>query len=169
LSFVLTASRDSQQASCININDHDLYHQEQSEVLMPTSWPKGRCYCSFISPAALHDITQPAVAFENGRLGLVDQPTSTKEIFCFPAFLHGEVFPALPTTPFFFDSLMLGGFLRAGFSRKELFFSFHLSCLPCPLTFSITTLEHSVASIKHTYRDRTRWLHLLFFTTKPKD
>jgi hypothetical protein len=35
------ARRDPQQASCININDHDLYHQTQSEILMPISWPTG--------------------------------------------------------------------------------------------------------------------------------
>jgi predicted component of type VI protein secretion system len=56
------ARRDPQQASCININDHDLYHQTQSEILMPISWLKEERSSPFFLPAALHDITQPATA-----------------------------------------------------------------------------------------------------------
>jgi hypothetical protein len=57
------ARRDPQQASCININDHDLYHQTTSEVLMPISWPTDDTrLLFFFLPATLHDITQPAVA-----------------------------------------------------------------------------------------------------------
>ena len=79
--------------------------------------------------AALHDITQPTVADENRQLGLVDPPNSTKEIFVF-CFLAWRGVPGVTHNTFFFDSLMLGGFSSGRFLRKELFSSFHLSCLP---------------------------------------
>ena len=111
---------------------------------MPTSWPKDDATLS--SHCLLRFTTLPSQQSHPRT----DRSTwSTHQFpqkrFLFTAFLHGEVFPALPTTPFSSIASCLGAFLRAGFSQKRSLSSFHLSCLPCSFTFSITTLEHRVA------------------------
>ena len=104
---------------------------------MPTSWPKDDATLS--SYCLLCFTTLPSL---QSHIRTDSSTRSTNPLpqkrFLFSAFLHGEVFPALPTTPFSSIASCLGAFLWAGFSRKELFSSFHLSCLPCSLTLPIT-------------------------------
>ena len=82
-------------------------------------------------PAALHDITQPVVAYENRHLDLVDPTHFQQKRFLFSAFLHGEVFLALKQH-LFFDSLMLGGFSSGRFfSEKNSFPLVIFLVFPC--------------------------------------
>jgi hypothetical protein len=85
---------------------------------------KGRRLYPFFLHAALHDITQPATAHKNRLLDLVNPSTSTKEILVFLLSCMARC-SGVTTTPFYFDSLMLGGFFGAGFLKKRTFTSFH--------------------------------------------
>jgi hypothetical protein len=106
---------------------------------------KGRRLSPFFLPAALHDITQPATAHENRLLNLVNPSTSTKEILVFLLYCMARC-SGVTTTPFIFDSLMLGGFTGAGFLKKRTFTSFHLYLVLSVFHHPFhTTLEHSVA------------------------
>jgi hypothetical protein len=122
------------QASCININDHDLYHQTQSEVLMPTSWPKDEaglaqhcllCFTTLPSQQSHTSVDSPAWS---------THPLQQKRLL-FSAFLHGEVFLAFTTTPSFSIASCLGAFYGP-VSQKRIFSSFHTFCLAVISTFS---------------------------------
>lgn len=103
---------------------------------MPISWPKDDA--TFSSFCLLRFTTLPSQQLQMRRqLDLVDQPTSTKEIFVF-CFLAWRGVPGVTHNTFFFDSLLFGGFFPGRFLRKEFFSSFHLYCLPSSLTRSIT-------------------------------
>ena len=89
---------------------------------MPTSCPKDDATLSSL-PVALHDVTQPAVAYKNRQLDLVDPPNSAKGIFVF-CFLAWRGVPGVTHNTFSSIASCLGAFLRVGFSEKNSFFLF---------------------------------------------